>query len=294
VEGQSEVEARRNPLVNLQAVSADYFRTMGIAVKRGRVFTAADFEGRPGVVVVSDSLAKYCWPSQDPIGKRLKLPQWKSPYHEAWLEVVGVVADVRYRELQATRLDLYMSYLQADHRTGSLMVRTQQEPAAAAAAVREAVWSMDKEKAPPAVTAMTSAFSEALAAPRFATRVFGGFAVVALSLAALGLYGLLAYSVAWRTREIGVRVALGALPRDVGYLFLREGIGLTVCGIAVGLLIALGSTRVLQSMLYGVTATDSLTLAGVAVLLFSVAVLACALPVRRALGVAPAVALRHE
>jgi predicted permease len=294
VEGQSETEARRNPMLNVQDVSADYFRTMGIAVKRGRVFTEGDVEGQPGVVVVSESLARRYWPGQDPIGKRLKLPQWKSPYNDVWMTVVGVVADARYRELRATRLDLYMSYLQGDHRTGSLMVRTRGEPTAVAAAVRGAVWSMDKEKAPPTVMTMASVVSDALAMPRFATRVFGAFALVALLLAALGLYGLLAYWVTGRTREIGVRVALGALPRDVGTLVLREGLGLGVIGIILGVALAGATTRLLESLLYGVSATDVPTFAAVAGLLLGVAVLACGLPLRRALRVDPAVALRHE
>ena len=294
VEGQSEAEARQNPLVNLEAVSADYFRTMGIAVKRGRAFTAADAEGQPGVVVVSESMARHCWPGQDPLGQRLKMPQWKTPYDWAWLSVVGVVEDVRYRELRATRLDLYMSYLQGDHPTGSLVVRTRQEPSALAGPVREAVWSMDRDQAPPAVVTMTSAVSEALAAPRFAMRVFGAFAVVAAGLAALGLYGLLAYSVAWRTREIGLRVALGALRRHVALLVLRQALGLTAVGMAIGALAGVAATRLLERLLYGVSATDAVTFAAVGGLLLAVALLACGLPLRRALGVDPAVALRHE
>jgi ABC-type antimicrobial peptide transport system permease subunit len=172
-------------------------------------------------------------------------------------------------------------------------VRTRQEPTPLAGAVREAVLSMDREKAP-ATTTMTSVVSEALALPRFATRVFGAFAFVALLLASLGLYGLLAYSVAWRTREIGVRVALGARPQNVAYLVLREGLGLTLAGSALGVVVALASTRFLQSLLYGVRATDGVTFAGVAGLLLAVTVLACGLPLRRALAVDPAVALRHE
>jgi putative ABC transport system permease protein len=294
LEGQSEPEARHNPLVNLQAVSADYFRTMGIAVKRGRAFAETDAAGQPGVVVVSESLARRCWPGQDPLGRRLKVPQSNSPYHQAWLSVVGVVADARYRELQAARLDLYLSHLQADHRTGGLMIRTRGEPAALAGAVREAVWSLDRDKAPPDVVTMSSVVAEAQAGPRFATRVFGAFALVALLLTAVGLHGLLAYSVTSRTREIGLRVALGALPADVGRLVLRQGLGLTLTGIALGLAIALYATRLLERLLYGVEATDGLTFLAVAAVLLAVAGLACGLPLRRALAVDPSVALRHE
>jgi ABC-type antimicrobial peptide transport system permease subunit len=141
---------------------------------------------------------------------------------------------------------------------------------------------------------MTSAVSEALAGPRFAAGIFGAFAVVAVLLAALGLYGLLACAVTWRTREIGVRVALGALRRDVAYLIVREGLGLTLSGIALGLVVAWTATRLLTRLLYGVSATDGLTFLSVAGLLFAVALLACGLPLRRALAVDPAVALRHE
>jgi predicted permease len=293
-EGQTEGEAQGNPMANLQAVSADYFRTMGIVVKKGRVFTDGDFEGPPGVVVVSESLAQRAWPGQNAIGKRIKIPQSDTPYHQAWLTVVGVVGNVRYRELQAWRLDLYMSQLQADHRTGSLLVRTRAEPMLAAAAVRDAVWSFDRDKAPPTVAVMTGVVSEALARPRFVTSIFAAFALVALVLSALGLYGLLAYSTARRTREIGVRVAVGARPSDVGRLVLREAMQLTVTGIACGVAIAWAATRLLRNQLYGVKSTDVVTFAVAVGLLLAVALLACGLPVRRALRVDPVEALRDE
>jgi ABC-type antimicrobial peptide transport system permease subunit len=210
------------------------------------------------------------------------------------LTVIGVVGNVRYRELQASRLDLYMSQLQADHRSGSLMVRTRGEPTAVAAAVREVVWGFDKDKAPPTVSVMTDVVSEALARPRFATSIFVGFALVALMLSALGLYGLLAYSTARRTREIGVRVALGARPRDVGQVVLREGLQLTTAGVACGIALAWATTRLLQSMLYGVEPTDGVTIAAAVGVLLAVALLASGLPLRRALRVDPAEALREE
>jgi putative ABC transport system permease protein len=293
-EGQTDGEAQANPMANLQAVSADYFRTMGILVKKGRVFTDRDFEGRPGVVVVSEALARHAWPDEDAIGKRLKVPQLDTPYHQAWLTVIGVVGNVRYRELRASRLDLYMSQLQADHRSGSLLVRTRAEPMVAAPAVRNTVWSLDKDKAPPAVALMTGVVSEALAGPRFVASVFGAFALVALALSALGLYGLLAYATARRTREIGVRVAVGAGPRDVGRLVLKEGLQLAVTGIACGLAVSWAGTRLLRSLLYGVESTDVATFAAAVGLLLAVALLACGLPMRRALRVDPVEALRHE
>ena len=162
------------------------------------------------------------------------------------------------------------------------------------AAVRDTLWAFDRDKAPPTFAVMTGVVSEALAGPRFATAIFGAFALVALVLSALGLYGLLAYSTARRTREIGVRVALGARPGDIGRLVLREGLQLTVTGIACGLAVAWATTRLLQSLLYGVKPTDGVSIAAAVGVLLAVALLACGLPVRRALRVDPAEALRDE
>ena len=226
--------------------------------------------------MVSEALAEHAWPGQDAIGKRLKIPQLDTPYHEAWLAVVGVVGNVRYRELQATRLDLYMSHLQADHRSGKpAWSERAPNPTTVAAAVRDVVWNFDRDKAPPTVSVMTGVVSEALAGPRFTTAIFGAFALVALVLSALGLYGLLAYSTARRTREIGVRVALGARPGDVGRLVLREGLQLTVTGIACGLAVAWATTRLLQNLLYGVKSTDGVSIAAAVGVLLAVALLAC-------------------
>jgi predicted permease len=294
VEGQSAEEAERNPLLNFEAVSPDYFRTMGIAVRRGRVFSAADAEGRPGVVVVSESTARRSWPGQDPLGKRIKIPLPGTPYHDTWLTVVGVVADARYREVQATRHDLYMSFLQSDHRPNHLVVRAQAEPAALTAAIRELVKRLDPDQPPAEAVTMTRVVSEALGGPRFAARVFAAFAVAALLLAALGLYGLVAYAVSRRTREIGVRVALGAAPADVRDLVLREGMVLAATGVGLGLVGAAASARLLRGLLYGIRPADPVTFAAVPLVLFLVAALACVLPARRAARVDPAVALRAE
>jgi putative ABC transport system permease protein len=294
VEGQSEAEASRNPMVNLEAVSADFFRTMGVPLVRGRGFGDADVEGRPGVVVVSESLARRYWPGRDSIGQRLRIPLPGTPYDGTWMTVVGVAGETRYRELRASRMDLYVSYLQGNLRPGHLMVRARGEPAALAPAVREAVWGLDRQQVPPDVIPMASVVSRALGEPRFATRVITALALVELLLAAIGLYGLLAYSIAGRTREIGLRRALGAAPRDIVRAVMGEGMRLVVTGLAAGLLIALGATRWLGSLLYGVRPTDPLTFAAAAVVLLLVAALACGLPLRRALRVDPAVALRHD
>jgi ABC-type antimicrobial peptide transport system permease subunit len=207
-----------------------------------------------------------------------------------------VVADARYREIQGTRYDLYMSFLQADHRPRHLMVKLREgaRPEALAPAVRGAVRGLDPELPAPDALAMSEAVARALGGPQFAARVFGAFAALALLLAALGLYALLAYAVSRRTREIGVRLALGAAPGDVRRLVLREGLGLTVIGLALGLLAAAPATRLLGALLYEVRPTDPLTFAAVAALLLGVGGLACLLPARRAAQVDPAVTLRAE
>ena len=266
---------------------------MGIPLSRGRAFDERDRDGQPGVAIVSDALARRYWPGQDPIGKRLKIPLPPTPYHDAWLTVVGVAGDVRYRELTATRLDLYLSYLQSDHRTHHVVVRTRGESAGLEAAIHRTLRALDPEQPAPRVVAMTDVVQEALGGPRFAARVLTAFALVALLLAALGLYGLIAYAVGRRTREIGLRVALGARPLDITQLVLREGLVPAALGVAVGLVGAGVAAQLVSKLLFGVRPTDAATLAGAALLLLCVAALASALPARRALEVEPSVALRE-
>lgn len=295
LEGQSAADAARNPLLNMETVSSDYFRTMGIAVRSGRVFSDADVEGQPGVAVVGESLARRAWPGQDPIGQRIKVPLPQTDYNLKWLTVVGVVSDARYRELKTGRLDFYMSYLQANHRVQHLVVRTRgADPAAVAADIREIVHAVDADLPVDDVVSVRQVVDRALGGPRFAARVFGAFAAVAVLLSALGLYGLLAYSVTRRTREIGVRVALGARPVDVSALVLREGMRLAFFGIALGLCGAGAAAFLLRALLFGVQPLDPLTFAVVPLLLAAVAALACLLPVRRARRVDPVEALRSE
>jgi putative ABC transport system permease protein len=294
VEGQAKDEAERNPLLNFETVSESYFQTMGIPIRQGRALRETDDETQPGAIVVGEALARRFWPGQDPIGKRLKLPLPNTPFHDAWLTVVGVAGDARYRELQASRLDLYMSYRQADHRPRHLVVRGRVDPHALAEPMRELIRQLDPEVPVTDVLTMSQAVSMALGGPRFAARVFGAFALVALTLSALGLYGLLAYSVSRRTREIGIRVALGADRHDVRRLVLREGLALTGGGIAIGLAAAGLASRSLRSLLFGVGSADAATFAAGPVVLAATAVAAALLPARRAARVDPAVALRTE
>jgi len=294
VEGQSQDEAERNPLLNFETVSEAYFETMGIPIRRGRALRLTDDESQPGAIVVSEAMAQHSWPGQDPIGKRIKLPLPDTPYHDAWLTVVGVAADARYRELQESRLDLYMSYRQADHRPRHLVVRGRIDPRALAEPMRELVRQLDPDVPVTDVLTMSDAVSQALGGPRFAAYVFGAFALAAVTLSALGLYGLLGYSVGRRTREIGIRVALGADRHDVSGMVLREGLALTGAGIGLGLLAAWLVSRSLKSLLFGVGAADPATFATGATVLVLAAVAASLLPARRAARVDPAVALRTE
>ncbi len=294
LEGQTKAEAARNPLTNFESVSSEYFRTMNIAVRRGRVFTPADANGQPGVVVVSESMARRCWPGADPIGQQLKIPLPPTPYHDTWLTIVGVVADARYREIRASRFDLYMSFLQADHRPHHIVVRYSGEGAVLADAIRAAVRSVDPDQPVEEVVTMTSVVSSALGGPRFAASLFSAFALVALLLCALGLYGLLSFSVSRRIREIGVRVAVGATPSSVRGLVLREGLWLTALGIVLGLAGAALASRALSALLFAVQPIDPLTFVVVPAALLSVAAVACLLPAARAVRVDPVIALRAE
>jgi putative ABC transport system permease protein len=294
VEGQSPKDAERNPLVNFETITPDYFRVMGIPLEQGRAFDERDRDGQPGVVVVSAALARRYWPGQDPIGKRIKIPLPPTEYDDRWLTVVGVAGDARYRELRATRLDLYMPSHQSNHRPHHVVVRARGDAAGLPAALQRIVRELDPEQPAPDVAPMTDVVSAALGGPRFAARVFSSFALVALLLAALGLYGLVTYSVGRRTREFGVRVALGARPRDVACLVLGEGLRPTLVGVGLGLAGAAFASRLLTKLLFGVGPTDALTLACASALLLTVAMLAAVLPARRALRVQPGVTLREE
>jgi putative ABC transport system permease protein len=294
LEGQSKPDAERNPLLNFETVTPDYFRTLGIPILRGRAFDERDRDGQPGVVIVSAGLAERSWPGQDPIGRRLKIPLPPTAYHDAWLTVVGVAGDARYRELRATRFDLYMPHRQSNNPTHHAVLRVRGDVAALGPAVVRAVRAHDPELPAPELVPLGHAVARALAVPRFAARTFSAFGLVALLLAALGLYGLVAHSVGRRTREIGLRVTLGARPADVVRLVLREGLLPALAGTALGTLTALGAARLLTSLLFGVSPTDGVTLACAAALLVAVSLLAAALPARRALAVEPATALRQD
>lgn len=295
VEGQAPDEQKKNPTANHERVSPGYFRTMGIPLVAGRDFTWSDGAEAPPVVIVNQSMARRFWPGQDPVGKRLRFGRPEGRQGQ-WMTVVGVVGDVRYRELQSIKPDIYVPFLQDPHWAMDLVVRTGSDPLSAASAVTAAVQEVDRDQPVSGITTMERALSDTVARPRLRTFILGVFAALALLLAAVGLYGIIAQSVAQRRQEIGIRIALGAGRPEVLRLVLRQGLGLTLAGLAagLGLALAVGATGWLSTLLYGVESMDLVTFALVPLVLLAVAVAASLLPALRATRVDPLTVLRAE
>jgi predicted permease len=296
IEGETTASDLNLPLAVYRVISPDYFRTMGIPTLRGRSFETNDTADRPPVVVVNRSLAKRFWPGEEAVGKRLKVGPADSP--NPWATVVGVVGDVRQNDLHGEQgLEMYAPYMQ-DPRgfvaPRDLVVRTRSNAASMVDAIRAAVWAVDKDQPVSSVRTMEQVYAVAVSRERFNALLLGLFAALALVLALVGLYGVMSYAVTQRTHEIGVRMALGAQKGEVLRLIIKQGMALTFLGVALGLGVALAVTRLMTGILYGVTATDPITFAAVAILLAVVAFLACYIPARRATKVDPLVALRYE
>jgi putative ABC transport system permease protein len=271
-----------------RTATPDYFRAMGIRVLRGRVFDDADRDGRPLVAVVSASAAQRYWPNRNPIGERFSINQPE-------ITIVGVVADVHAASLDAPpQPTVYVPYRQDPWPFMTFALRTTASPATLANAVRDAIWRVDKEQPVGAVLTMDQQLSNSLTRRRFSVMLLSAFGAVAVSLAAIGLYGVLAFIVAQRRREIGVRMALGAQPRDVIADVLGHGLRLAGLGIVVGIALALAATRLLNALLFGTSPTDAVTFAAVATLLVVVAAGASLVPALRASRVDPLIALRDE
>src|SRR5262245_34059515 len=288
--------AGEKPHADVRLVNLDYFTTMRIPLLTGRDFTAQDGLNSPPVAIINQSFAKTHFPSEDPIGKRLELT-FDDEKVATKLQIVGTVRNVKHHtELGAEYSpELYMPYAQAPFLgLMSLVARTQAEPGSLAKAIQNEVAALDREIALGDVKMMDQYLGVAVAQPRFSALLFGMFALLALSLAAVGLYGVMAYTVSRRTREVGVRMALGAQTADVLRLIIAQGMKLTLLGVGVGLAGAFALTRLMKTLLFGVSATDTLTLAVVALSLSLIALAACYLPARRAAKVDPLLALRHE
>jgi predicted permease len=280
--------------VELNRIARDYFRTLGIPVLRGREFSDADRENAPAVAVINEKLARRLWPDEDPIGKRLAAPFFSGPRRPP-VEIVGVVKDTRHRSLLTEPPPiLYLPELQAYDGRATLVIRTEDDPTGLISAVRNEVAAVDANLPVVAVKTMSQQIASTLWQQRMAAGLIGIFGILALVLAAVGLYGVVAQFVAQRSREIAIRMAIGASGGDVIRLVVRRGSVLGVMGVAVGLAAAFASTRVLSSMLWGVTPTDPLTFIIAATLLTGVPFVASIIPARRASRIDPVEALRQE
>ena len=296
------VDAAKNglPEVTQSWVMGDYFGAMGISLKRGRMFAGEERTGKPGVVIISETAAQTYWPGRDPIGKRMKFAG------DTWSTVIGVAGDVKDAAMQnPAGPHTYTPYLQVaddtlvmptwdELRTLHVAVRTQADPSALASAVRGTIASLDPQIAVADVKTMAASVQQSIAPQRFNLLLLGLFAALAVFLAVVGVYGVLSYAVTQRTREIGVRVALGAQRGNILAMTICEGMQFTFAGAAIGLVGAWLLTRLMSGLLYGVTARDPLTFVGVIAVMSLVSLAACYLPARRATQVDPLVALRYE
>ncbi|MBI4499900.1 MAG: ABC transporter permease [Gemmatimonadetes bacterium] len=287
---QTETEGGANPWVAFESIGPDYFRTFQVPV-RGRSFNAADRENSMLVGIVTEGIARSLWPGEEAIGRRLHTPGATAP--ESLITVVGVVPDLHYREYRVSTPTLYRPYRQCCPQ-GAFAIRTRGSLAAALPSIRAAVRDIDPEVVVTKAEAMDDLMVPQLAQPRLNTVLLLAFALAALLLAAIGLYGIMASAVSQQTRELGVRLALGATPDRLRKMVLGQALAVTGGGAVVGLLAALAGTRLLTSMLFEISPSDPVTLIGVSVLLLSVALLAAYLPARRATKIDPARALRAE
>ena len=294
-DGRPEPPPGQRPVVVTRVISPSYFSTMSIPLLAGRNINDQDRLELPAVVVISETMAKRFWPGEDPIGKRIVAGPLNSPPEE-WMTVIGIVKDVRQFELVADpKPQMYLSYQQASFfEPNDLVVSTTVDPVSLAATVRKAVWEVDKDQPVSNIRTMEDILSESIARQRFTMLLLGIFAGVALLLAAVGIYGVMSYSLAQRTHEIGIRMALGAQRSHVLKLAVGQGLKLVLIGVAIGLAAALALTRVMKTLLFGVSATDPTTIVAISVLLVGVALLASYIPARRATKVDPLVALRYE
>jgi putative ABC transport system permease protein len=284
------IEGRENADANwasLRLISPDYFRTMAIPLRNGRTFETRDAKDPPDAVIINETLARRFWPDEDPVGKRIL-------FGDSGPTIVGVVGNIKHAGLEAEyEPEMYVPFPEQSSQL-VLVARADSEAIALAGPLRALVHSIDKDQPVENFSTMEEVVSRSVAQPRFLAILLSVFATLALALAAVGVYGVMSFSVAQRTREMGIRMALGAQPRDILRLVLGQGMALAVIGVAAGLLGSFAVTRLMSSLLYRVSAADPITFIVISLLLTEVALGASFIPARRALKVDPMVALRHE
>jgi putative ABC transport system permease protein len=292
IAGQPKPIPGQEPVAGARVISPDYFSALGIPLRRGRAFTERDVETAPLVLIVNESFARRNFSGAEALGQRIVIDDDENKERE----IVGIVGDVRHDGPEApAEQEYYLPYLQTPDRMMTFVARTSlNDPAALGVALRESLKAMDKDLYVPAVRTMDELRAGSVAQRRFSTLLLGVFAGVALLLAVVGIYGVMAYSVTRRTHEIGLRIALGAQAADVLKLVVGQGMFLALLGVIVGLSASFALTRVMANLLYEVSATDPVIFAGIALLLTAIAFIACYLPARRATKVDPMIALRYE
>jgi putative ABC transport system permease protein len=294
VEGHQVAQNERTPDAESRVINPDYFRTMEIPLLRGRVFNERDNTDAPFAVVISDSLARRYFRNEDPLGKRVTFGD-PGAKDVRWYGIVGVVGDVRQADLADQPYEqIYRSYRQTPRRGETVVVRTAGDPIAFVETLRSQVKAVDPQQNLYNVRTAETVVAESIARPRFNMLLITIFAIVALLLAAVGIYGVISYTVSQRTQEIGIRMALGARPADVFKMVVGQGLLLAVIGVGAGLIASFAAMRLLVTLLYGVRPNDFVTFAGVSALLTLIVVLASYVPARRATKVDPLVALRYE
>jgi putative ABC transport system permease protein len=297
IEGPFTIEGRPSPTGQEQVATSifattDYFKSMGIPLLRGRTLTRFDNQDAAQVMLINDAMARRFWPDDDPVGKKLTFRAAGPPVTR---EIVGVVGDTKQAGLDSNpRPEIFLPHLQSPYGSMTYIVRTTADPVSLLSAVKNEIWSVNKDQPFASISTMEGLVSRSLGDRRFNLILLGAFASIALVLAGVGIYGVISFSTSQRIHEIGVRVALGASRGDIFRLVVRQALILTLAGVGIGLVAALVLTRYFASMLFGVTASDPLTFAGVSLLLCGVAFGASYIPARRAMRVDPMTALRYE
>jgi len=291
IEGRPAIDPSDLPSTNYYAVTPDYFRAMGIRLVRGRVFTSQDDAKAPRVAIINETMARQHFPNEDPIGKRINITNGP----DTWREIVGIVGDIKqYGVDKVSSAQSYEPFAQVPFSSINVVIRTNGPPAAMLGAIRPTVYAVDKDQPIGAIRPLEEIVADSIARQRFAVTLLSVFSLVALVIAAVGIYGVMAYNVVQRTGEFGIRMALGAQQRDVLRLVLAQGGKLIGLGLVIGLAATLAASRAMASMLFNTSAQDPLTLGTITVLLGAVALVACLLPANRATKVNPIEALRAE